>query len=85
MRVLQLEVGAVPLVLPCQTKLGVQLLFPSSLPPLATFPNSETDEAKKDDEAPEEDVGPSTQNLRLEFFLLLTFWDGRFLALVSRE
>ena len=84
-RVLQLEVSAVFLGLPSQTKLSVHLLFPSSFAPLAAFPNSEPNEYKEEDEAPEEDVGPPTQDLCLEFFLLPAIGDGRFLALVGRN
>ena len=68
--------------LPSQTKLGVHLLRSSSLHPLVTSPNSETNEDKEEDEASEEDVGPPTQDLSLDFFLL-AIGDGRFLALVG--
>lgn len=64
-RVLQLEVGMVALVFPFQTKFSGQFLFPSSPPPLATFPDSETDKPKEQDKASEEDVGPPAQNLGL--------------------
>ena len=81
-RVLQFEVGAVSLIFPSQTKFGVHLLFSSSPPPLAAFPDSEPDEEKDEDEASEEDVRPPTQNLGLEFFLLLALGDRGCLALI---
>ena len=85
MRVLQLKVGTVSLVLPSQTELGVHLLLSSSPPPLATFPNSKTNEGDDKDKASEENVGPPAQDLGLEFFLLFALGYGGFLALVGRK
>jgi hypothetical protein len=80
---LQLEVGAVSLIFPSQTKFSVHLLFSSSPPPLAAFPDSKPDEEKDEDDTSEEDVRPPTQNLGLEFFLLLALGDRGCLTLIG--
>ena len=84
-RVLQLEVGTVSLGLPSQTELNGQLLLPSLPSLLAAFPNSKADKQKDEDNASEEDVRPPTQNLGLEFFLLLVLRDRGFLALIGKK
>lgn len=82
MRVLQLEVGAVFLESPSEAEFGGHPLFPSLLPLLAEFPDSKADEHKNEDKASEEDVRPPTENLGLEFFLLLAFGYRGFLTLI---
>lgn len=75
-RILQFQVGVATLTLPFQTEFSSQLLLPSLPPPLATLPDSESNERNDEDEASEEDVRPPAQNLGLKFFLLLALGNG---------